>query len=628
MQQDALGAVAGQVAAQLPLLARQLQLLQPLAAAAAASLIATGPVQHFGSVTLLLNACQVMQQLQELQQQLVDTMCASMRSATAGAFQASNIIGMLPALQAKPGLQQQLQAALADSIFLNALLAAQADASMLRLCPVLLSTSELREKHFGAYAAAVAAHPSRIALLVQLATQQLPGAALQQLIGSASIAVRAVGTSCGITSYGPSLQVADWVLVIDALQHTPALQQQLRRAVAETVCTSGALLLMQTDISMPTVSNQLLQEEQLQAALYKGFAAAVAQRPSNDCLLQQLLQSPAVQQSPAAVECLVAAAADSITSRGGTWQISAPLQVANALKGLPNAQLKVHATIVEAVFSSTALLAAQTDDSILQLSSMLLGAGSLQAAHYDHFAAAVAQRPSSAALLALLLQSSRVAASASAQEQLVTAAAAAIRTRRSTWQVTQEAQLLAALRATPALGKHVGAAIAECVFTQGVLLAAQTGDSMLQLSDMLLGNPQLRAAYYDHFVAAVEQRQDNYQLLKQLLQSGAVRGALAVAEVQQLVACQVANLERLGAVPPFTWHMPQAVVPAGVISSDRVRATCASPWDLALALTVQRLVLFSKIHKGMAAAAACSAAKGGQGLAVHGVPFNRGQSLR
>lgn len=335
------------------------------------------------------------------------------------------------------------------------------------------------------------------------------------------------------------------------------------------------LLLAQTDGSMLALSNQLLEDEQLQVTHYKGFAAAVVQRPNSDGLLAQLLQSQSVQQSAAAMHCLVEAAADSIRSRPEPWQVAEVLQSANVLKGAPDAQLKVHAAIAGAVFNSTVLLAAQTDDSIMQLASMLVGAGSttspLQAAHFEYFAAAVMQRPNSAGLLALLLQSKHVAASAVTKEQLVTAAAAAIRNRRSTWQVTQEAQLLAALQATPALRKRVEAAIAECAFTQGTLLAAQTGDSMLQLSDMLLGNLQLRAAYYDHFVAAAEQQKDRYQLLKELLQSGAVRGALAVAEVQQLVCCQVANLERLGAVPPFNWHMPSAVVPAGIVSSQQVR---------------------------------------------------------
>jgi hypothetical protein len=239
MQQDTSGAVADQVAALLPMVAQQPQLLQPLVTAAAASLIATGPVQHWKSVTLLLQACKKQEQLQETQQQLVGAMCASLRSGTAGAYQASSITGMLSTLDAHPSLQQQLLLALADGKFSNpALLATQTDASMLQLCPLLLSSSELKERHFPAYAAAVATHPRRIGLLVKLASPELPEAALQQLVESAILFVRAAGVPGNIS--GAGLQVADWARVIAALQHAPVLQQQLRRAVVVTVCMSAA----------------------------------------------------------------------------------------------------------------------------------------------------------------------------------------------------------------------------------------------------------------------------------------------------------------------------------------------------------------------------------------------------
>lgn len=45
------------------------------------------------------------------------------------------------------------------------------------------------------------------------------------------------------------------------------------------------------------------------------------------------------------------------------------------------------------------------------------------------------------------------------------------------------------------------------------------------------------------------------------LQTSAVQAALDRPEVQQLVACQVANLQRMAAVPAFSWHMPQAKMP-------------------------------------------------------------------
>jgi hypothetical protein len=85
---------------------------------------------------------------------------------------------------------------------------------------------------------------------------------------------------------------------------------------------------------------------------------------------------------------------------------------------------------------------------------------------------------------------------------------------------------------------------------------------MLQLLQLLLSEPQLTAAYYGRFAAAVAARQKNYKLLKQLLQAESVLAALERREVQQLVACQVANLERMSDVPPFTWRMPQAKMPS------------------------------------------------------------------
>jgi hypothetical protein len=152
-------------------------------------------------------------------------------------------------------------------------------------------------------------------------------------------------------------------------------------------------------------------------------------------------------------------------------------------------------------------------------------------------------------------------------EQSVQAIAADLRSTGITWQVSTAGQLLPCLEETPGLHKLLSSAIAERLFTSRGLLANQTDASILQLSDLLLTSPQLRAAYYDHSAAAVEQRPHNYQLLQQLLQSGAVRANLAMPEVQQVVACQVANLRRLSAVPPFSWCMANAKLPAGSLVS-------------------------------------------------------------
>jgi hypothetical protein len=697
---------------------------------------------------------QPQQQEEPLQQQLLDAVCKALRSPTAGApaYQASVICGMLPALAALPSLQQQVQGALADGIFSNAgLLAAQTDSSMLQLCVVLLSAEQLRDKHFAAFAAAVAQRPHSVHLLLQLVHKQLPGPAMQQLMDAAVAAMRnsttptatdgssdtgsggvsppvrstviptatnsdssggsgagagsgaaagngggsgaaggdgaAAGAGGGSAAAaggggGVSLQVCDWARLVNALRQTPALQQQLRRAVAEAVCANRALLAAQSDASTLALSHQLLQDDKLHTAHYQPFAAAAAQRPSSEGLLRQLLESFAVQQSAAALDCLVAAAADNIRNRSDIWQVVAVQQVASALEDAPVAQQRVHTAIAEAVvsnaellatqtddsmlqlsrilladpalqaahyaqiaaavlrrrdntfkllqlllqpgtaeaaceqlvaaaaaalrskssvwqvsdpenlltvlearpvlqqqlkaavadamFTKPALLAAQTFDSIMQLSRLLLANESLQAAHYEQFAAAAAARPDSANVLGTLLKSAPVTASAELQEQLVVAAAAAICARSNTWQVSSEWSLLAALRESPGL-QRVQDAIAEAIFTQTALLKGQTDSSMTRLTLILIRNSQLQAAYQTTFAEAVSQRGDSYELLQRLLQMTQVKNAVATPMVQQLVSCQIANLQRLSAPPPFTWDMPEAVVPDGIIDRQQVR---------------------------------------------------------
>jgi hypothetical protein len=182
---------------------------------------------------------------------------------------------------------------------------------------------------------------------------------------------------------------------------------------------------------MLALSHQLLQDDQLQAAHYEQFAAAAANRPSSEGLLRQLLESFAVQQSAAALDCLVAAAADSIRNRSDSWQVVAVQQVASALEDAPAARQKVCTAIAEAVISNAELLAAQSDESMLHLSRILLADPALQAAHYAQFAAAVLQRQDETfKLLQLLLQPGTAE---TACGQLVAAAAAALRSRSTVW---------------------------------------------------------------------------------------------------------------------------------------------------------------------------------------------------
>lgn len=158
-------------------------------------------------------------------------------------------------------------------------------------------------------------------------------------------------------------------------------------------------------------------------------------------------------------------------------------------------------------------------------------------------------------------------------DQLTEAMCCAIRSSTDAWQLSGLQQLLQALEATPAARLAVLTAAVEPLFESksnnnadeglscGMLLSKQTTDSLLQLSQLLLSEPQLYAASYGQLAAEAAARKYNYSLLKQLLQSAAVQAALDRPEVQQLVACQVANLQRMAAVPAFSWHMPQAKMP-------------------------------------------------------------------
>ena len=553
MQQDSSAAVAGKVAALLQRLAEMPQLQQQLASAAAASLIAAGPVQHMYSILSILLSTQ--EEDGELRQQLVGAVCAALRSPPAAAppYQASDICGRLPALQQYPKLLQQLQAAMSDGIFASAsLLAAQTDGSMLQLCEVLLSAKQLREKHFAACATAVAHRTGSITLLLQLAGKQHPESAMQQLVEAALAAVRSAATTTDSSSNNSisgatrlaGMQVSDWAQLVNALWPTRALQRQLRRAVAEAVCINSAVLSAQSDVSMLALSQQLLQDDQLQAAHFETFTAAVAQRPSNVALFLQLLQSTAVQQSAAALDCLVTAAASSIRNRSGTWQVTEVLPVASVLDSAPEAQQRVHTAVAEAVFGNAALLAAQTDDSMLQLSCMLLGNFALQDAHYASFAAAVLRRQDDGhRLLQQLLQGDTTR---TMREQLVAAAADALRNRSSVWQVSDATPLLTALAALPVLQQQLKAAVADAMMTKPALLSSQTDSSSLQLSQLLLETASLQTAHYEQFSAAVVQRPNSTGILALLLQSAPV-AASAAAQEQLVTAAATAIRTRLSA---------------------------------------------------------------------------------
>jgi len=459
--------------------------------------------------------------LPALQQQVVDKVAAAVAGDTTAGI-ALKVAPLLYKLQLQPQLQQQLSAAVAA---------------------VLTVAGPLQ-------------HLKSIVLLVETCRGQQQ---LQQQL---------VGAVCGAL-HGPIpiWQVSEIQQLVSALRSAQPLQQQVQEAIVESIFGNVAMLPLQTSASMLELSGLLLQVPQFKETCYGRFAAAAAQHPSNYDLLLQLLQSQHVKVDGTAVELLAKATTTMLRSLSSitmfsslAWQVTRLTPLVEALQSHPDMQQLLRAAVVESVFSSGSLLSGQNDDSMLQLAALLQQSDQLMTAYLEQFAAGVTHRPDNTSLLQKLLQPAVL--STAARTRLVSAAVAVICSRSSAWQVRDALPVLEALRDAPALQQRVQAAIAQRVFIHPGVLAVQSNASMLLLSELLLGNPQLRAAYCDHYAIAVGQQRDSYDLLKQLLASGAVKGALAMAEVQQLVALQIANLERLSAVPAFTWHMPEARLPS------------------------------------------------------------------
>jgi len=484
---------------------RQPELQQQLASAA----LSAAPVVM---VDTLLSLAVSVPGLPALQQQVVDKLTAAVQQDQSAQL-AGNVAAAVHKLQQLPQLQQQL-----------------ATAAATMLC-----------------AAGPMAHYRSIVQLLRACQGQEQ--LREQLVAAVCSALRGSGTA--------AWQVSGVTGLLEALLNDRPAQQQVLAAVAQSMFSNAALLQAQTDDSMVTLSGLLLQEPELAATHYPDFAAAVAGRPNNHNLLMQLLQSGPVAADAAARGLLVGAVAAALPV-SSSWQVSSLMTLLGLLEESGSQQQQLKDAMVQGLFANSNLLSSQTADSMLQLSNLLLSNAVFTAAHYAAFAGAVAQRPVSTKLLMRLLQSASVASSTSAKAALIRAAAAPLRTGADVWQVAEAVQLTGALQGVPTLQQTWRAAIAESVFTKSTLLARQTEQSMAQLSTMLLADVQLQAAYYDRFAAAVIQRPDNYKLLKQLLQSGPVRASLDCPEVQQLVSCQVKNLEGLSAVPPFSWAMPEA----------------------------------------------------------------------
>lgn len=276
---------------------------------------------------------------------------------------------------------------------------------------------------------------------------------------------------------------------------------------------------------------------------------------SSSCIafIRELASQPQLQQQ------LATAALGAVRAEGA--MASQLLALALAVPGLAEQQQQIVAAVAAGVQADTS---AHTADCVSRQLSKFDSLPQLQHQLRAAVAAAVmAAGPvghvtSCAAVLQAYGKDQQL------QEQFVQGIAAALNSSSSSsWQAEAAVHLLPLLQDSLPLQKSLRAAIAGSIFTNRTLLAAQTDSSLLQLSGMLLGDKQLRAAYYDHFAAAVLQhRADSYSLLKQLLQSAEVQAALDVPEVQQLVVFQVHNLERLSAVPAFSWNMPQAAFPS------------------------------------------------------------------
>jgi hypothetical protein len=329
----------------------------------------------------------------------------------------------------------------------------------------------------------------------------------------------------GDSSAGLAQKVAP---LLASLQQLPGLQQQLCAAAAAALCQAGALQHIKCCV-------ELLHAGYVPRTVKEQIASAVArQLRVGGCFCQasEVLQLLPLLQDTADLQAMI------------TAEVAASL-----LGGTPSAALH---------------LALQKDADLLQLSDMLLQSPGLASAYYQPFSAAVAQRPDNFGLLAQLLRSPamQAASAAAARQQLVSDVCSALRCFRCAWQVTEAAAVIDALSTDPTLPRVLQYAVTECVFTSSALLAAQSDSSMLQLSDMLLGNPQLCAAYYDHFTAAVLARPHHNRLVGQLVQTSLVQAHAAMPEIQQLVHCRIAVLEPLARVPKFNLQMPQAKMPS------------------------------------------------------------------
>ncbi len=156
------------------------------------------------------------------------------------------------------------------------------------------------------------------------------------------------------------------------------------------------------------------------------------------------------------------------------------------------------------------------------------------------------------------------------QQKLVQALAADLRARSGSpyYQLPSVMLLLPKLGPWPQFQQLLAPAVADhallCLSAAAIGSHYSCSSLMTTVSEFLLvGRPELAASHYSRFAEAclAAPETSSYKALTQLLDSGAVRGALALPGVQQLVAAQAANLERMSAEPEFSWCMPEADFP-------------------------------------------------------------------
>jgi hypothetical protein len=217
----------------------------------------------------------------------------------------------------------------------------------------------------------------------------------------------------------PAAMVEHLVSLILAIPGLPAMQQ----AAVDKIVSA-----MQGDESASTAAKvagllsklcdqPVLQQQLASAAVTVLCAAGPMQHCSS---VVQLLRVCQGQQEM--TDTLIAAVCSALRNSTAVWQASGLVQLLDALDVLDSASAArstVLAAAIEGLFetdgssvgsSSSALLSSQTDDSMLQLSQLLLLEDQLAAANYERFAAAVAARKGNYPLLKQLLQSESVLA--------------------------------------------------------------------------------------------------------------------------------------------------------------------------------------------------------------------------